>query len=243
MPCGALRTVLRSSFFHPQPAAVVRQLAGFLPAGAAAPGDAARQDVAERLGQWLHVADAISLSSAHAAIAAAGRQAVRAPGQPAATAATLQAELERVRAVLSQSITTRDTRHRPDPDDLDTEFTFCLQRCQDQQRRMEMGVDALRGHVRQTLAQGMPRLAQLAALDAVMEQMLGGREQRLLNNVPAFLKARFQQLRQQAASSDTPDDLRWLQTFYAELEQTLLAELDHRLQPVVGMIEAMTHEP
>lgn len=217
----------------------MRQLSGFLPAGAPAPGDAARQDVAERLGQWLNVADAISLSSAHAAIAAASRQAARAPGQRAATAATLQGELERVRAVLSQSITTRDTRHRPDPDDLDTEFAFCLQRYQDQQRRMEMSVDALRGHVRQTLAQGAPRLAQLAALDAALGDMLGGREQRLLNNLPNFLRARFMALRQTAAASDTPHGLRWLQGFNTELEQTLLAELDHRLQPVVGMIEAM----
>jgi uncharacterized lipoprotein YmbA len=234
---------LRSSFFHTQPAALVRQLAGFLPAGAAAPGDAARQDVAERLGQWLHVADAISLSSAHAAIAAAGRQAARANGRPDTSAAALQAELERVRAVLSQSITTRDTRHQPDPDDLDTEFTFCLQRYQDQQRRMEMSVDALRGHVRQTLAQGTPRLAQLAALDAALGEMLGGREQRLLVGLPNFLRARFMTLRQAAAASDTPHDLRWLLGFNTELEQTLLAELEHRLQPVVGMIEAMTHEP
>jgi len=222
---------------------LVRQLAGFLPAGASAPGDAARQDVAERLGQWLNVADAISLSSAHAAIAAAGRQASRTPGRPPASAAALQAELERVRATLAKSITTRDARHKPDPDALDTEFAFCLQRYQDQQRRMEMSVDALREHVRQTLAQGMPRLAQLAALDAALAEMLGGREQRLLNNLPNFLKARFMALRQAAAVSDTPHDLRWLQGFNTELEQTLLAELEHRLQPVVGLIEAMTHEP
>lgn len=218
---------------------LVRQLAGCLPMGAAAPGDVARQDVAERLGQWLNVADAISLSSAHATIAAAGRQAARVSGQPATNAATLQAELERVRAVLSQSITTRDAKHKPDPDDLDTEFALCLQRYQDQQRRLEMSVDALRGHVRQTLAQGTPRLAQLAALDAVLDEMLGGREQRLLNNVPAFLKARFTALRQAAAASDTPRDVHWLQGFNTELEQTLLAELDHRLQSVVGMIEAV----
>ncbi|MBW8315883.1 MAG: DUF3348 domain-containing protein, partial [Hydrogenophaga sp.] len=87
------------------------------------------------------------------------------------------------------------------------------------------------------------RLAQLAALDAALAQMLGGREQRLLNNVPHFLRARFTALRQTAAASDTPHDLRWLQGFYTELEQTLLAELDHRLQPVVGMIESISHEP
>jgi hypothetical protein len=230
---------LRSSFFHTQTTALVRQLSGFLPAGAAVSGDAARQDVAERLGQWLNVADAISLSSAHAAIAAAGRQAARTPGHQATSAETLQAELERVRAVLSQSITTRDARHQPDPDDLDTEFAFCLQRYQDQQRRLEMSVDALREYVRLTLAKGSPRLAQLAALDAVLAQMLGGREQRLLNNLPSFLKARFMALRQAAAASDAPHDVHWLLGFNTELEQTLLAELDHRLQPVVGMIEAV----
>ena len=152
----------------------MRQLAGFLPAGAVAPGDAARQDVAERLGQWLNVADAISLSSAHAAIAAAGRQAARTPGHLATSAETLQAELERVRAVLSQSITTRDTRHQPDPDDLDTEFALFHQRLGDQQRRMEMSIDALREHVRQQLAQSTPPMAQLAAIDAVMDGFFGG---------------------------------------------------------------------
>lgn len=223
---------------HLNRSGLVRQLAGFLPTGASAPGDTARQDVAERLSQWLNVADAISLSSAHSSIAAAGRQAARAAGQPP-SAAALQAELDRVRATLAKSITTRDTRHKPDPDDLDTEFALCLQRHQDQQRRMEMSVDALREHARQLLGQSTPRLAQLAALDAALGEMLGGREQRLLNNLPSFLKARFLALRQTAAGSDTLRDLRRLQGFNAELEQILLAELEHRLLPVVGMIEAL----
>ncbi|MBU4518864.1 MAG: DUF3348 domain-containing protein, partial [Gammaproteobacteria bacterium] len=112
-------------------------------------------------------------------------------------------------------------------------------RYQDQQRRLEMSVDALREHVRQTLAKGPPRLAQLAALDAVLGEMLGGREQRLLNNVPAFLKLRFTELRRQPLTAEN----NWLATFNTELEQTLLAELDHRLQPVAGMIESISHEP
>ena len=59
----------------------------------------------------------------------------------------------------------------------------------------------------------------------------------------ALLKTRFVALRQQAADpSDTAaDDLRWLQTFGNEFEQTLLAELDLRLQPVIGLIESV-HE-
>jgi hypothetical protein len=221
----------------------VRQLAGSLPAGAAASAGVQRQDLAERLAQWLNVADAITLSSAHASIAAAGARAARPPAHPPAhVAAALQAELERVRAVLAQSITTRDPRHRADPEAPDTEFALCLQRHQDQQRRMEMSVDALRAHVRQALAQSGPRLARLAALDAVMDQVLGGREQRLLNQLPQFLRARFNQLRQPAAAG-APAVPHWLHAFHAELEQTLLAELDHRLQPVAGLIDALTHEP
>jgi len=227
---------LRSNFNRP---ALVRQLAGFLPEGAPALADAHRQDLAERLGQWLNVADAITLSSAHPSIAALGARAAQQSVRASAAAEALPAELERVRATLTRSITTRDPKHRPDPNDLDTEFALFHQRHQDQQRRMEMSVTALREHVRQTLAKGAPRLAQLAALDAVMDQMLGGREQRLLAALPSHLKARFKSLRQAAAASDSPGDLCWLPRFEAELEQTLLAELEHRLQPVVGMIEAL----
>ena len=99
-----------------------------------------------------------------------------------------------------------------------------------------MAIDALRGHLRQTLAQATPRLAQLAALDAVLDQMLGGREQKLLAGVPAWLKARFEQLRQ-----SHPDD--WPPLFEHELQQTLLAELDLRLQPLLGLVEALDAAP
>lgn len=229
---------MRSTFHHAPPTALVRQLARWLPPGA----DAPRQDVAERLGQWLNVKEAIALHTAQATVAAAGVAAAR-RARPVAPAgdlhAALQAELQRVRGVLGQSITTRDPGHQPDPNDLDTEFAFFHQRLIDQQRRMELSVDALRGHVRQRLAQSTPQHAQLAVLDEQMEQLFGGREQRLLTGLPAFLKARYQALRRQAAASDPPQDLAWLRSFEAEFEQTLLAELDLRLQPVTGLIESL----
>ena len=235
---------MRTSFHHTLPSALARQLARGLPAGALP--DAPRQDVAERLGQWLNVAEAIELHAAQSAVTAAGAAARRRPPrvEPAALHATLRAELDRVRAVLTRSITTAPA-HKPDPNDLDTEFALFHQRLGDQQRRMEMSVDALREHVRQQLAQSTPVMAQLAAIDAVMDGFFGGREQRLLSQLPSFLKARFAALRREAALArdpDTPDDLRWLQTFAAEFEQTLLAELDLRLQPVTGLIEALAHE-
>jgi len=86
--------------------------------------------------------------------------------------------------------------------------------------------------VRKTLATASPRLARLAALDATLERLLGGREQRLLSGVSAFLKARFEQLRQ-----TQPDH--WPEPFEQELQQVLVAELDLRLQPVSGLIDAL----
>jgi hypothetical protein len=225
--------------------ALVRQLAGWLPEGVSAP----RQDVAERLGQWLNVNEVIGLRTTQAAVAAAGTAAARRAAPPVdrqALHTELQQELQRVRAVLTQSITRRDASRQPDPDDLDVEWALFHQRLGDQQRRMALSVEALRGHVRQALAQFTPELAQLAALDAAMEPLLAGREQRLLGSLPAFLKARLTVLRQQAAqtaSADEPDpaatDLRWLQSFSHEFEQALLAELELRLQPVIGLIESV----
>lgn len=216
----------------------MRQLARWLPAGA----DAPRQDVAERLGQWLNVKEAIALHTAPAVVAAAGAAAAR-HARPVAAAddlhTALQAELQRVRGVLGQSIRARDAAHQPDPNDLDTEFAFFHQRLIDQQRRMELSVDALRGHVRQRLGQSSPAHAQLAALDQQMEQLFGGREQRLLSGLPSFLRARYQALRREAAVAEPPQDLAWLRRFEDEFEQLLLAELDLRLQPVTGLIEAL----
>lgn len=221
----------------------MRQLARWLPPGA----DASRQDVAERLGQWLNVKETIGLHSAQAAVAAAGASgARRAPSAVSAAApdlqGSLQAELQRVRGVLAQSITMRDPGHQPDPNDLDTAFALFHQRLNDQQRRMEMSVEALRNFVRQKLVRSVPRHAQLAVLDQQMEQLFGGREQRLLSGLPAFFKARYQALRKEAAAAsrpDTPPDLAWLRSFELDFEQTLLAELDLRLQPVMGLIEAL----
>lgn len=217
---------MRSNFNR---SALVRQLAGWQPA----PADVPRQDLAERLGQWFNVADAIALSSLHQAMPAVAR--ARRPTVPA-SARAVQAELQRVRATLSQAITSPPLAPGDEgTDDTDAGFAPHHQRCLEQQRRMDMSIEALRGHVRKTLSQTSARLAQLAALDAVLEPMLGGREQRLLATVPGFLKARFAQLRQSHPGG-------WQPLFELDLQQTLLAELDLRLQPVTGMVEALSQE-
>jgi hypothetical protein len=229
-------------------------------------GAPAGQDFAERLGAWLSVADAITLRTALQSIPATSQAKAASPGAPT-TPETLAEALQRVRATLTKSITTVEsalpTRGRADHSSYvaaaaapaialepATEFAMLHQRYGEQQRRMEMSVDALRAHARQTLSRASPELARLAALDGVMDQMLGGREQHVLSTVPTFLKKRFEHLRRQAAADaetlfgNEPDPSQqpaWLVQLAAEFEQALLAELDLRLQPIAGMAEAMQH--
>jgi len=114
-------------------------------------------------------------------------------------------------------------------------------------------IDALRAHVRQAIAKVSPQLGQLAAFDAVMDQRLGGREQKLLSTAPVLLERRFEHLRKThqlgldaAQQQDAPALRRqpggWLDVFGKEMQEVLLAELEVRLQPVVGLIEAFSNE-
>jgi hypothetical protein len=86
-----------------------------------------------------------------------------------------------------------------------------------------------------------------------MDQLLGGREQKLLSTVPVLLKRRFEHLRKTHqfgldAVQDQIDPALWRQpggwrdVFGKELEEVLLAELEFRFQPVVGLIEAFNNE-
>ncbi len=264
---GAPGAFLRGSFNRSvHRSALVRQLSEGSGVGEVAP---AGQDFAERLGAWLSVADAIALRTALLGIPATKL------GQAGTISSngvlpSLADELQRVRATLTKSITTvelpQPTQGRADhsshataaapvmPLDPAAEFAMLHQRYVEQQRRMEMSVDALRSHARERLSVASPELAQLAVLDGVVDQMLGGREQHLLSTVPAFLKKRFDALRRQAVAEEAAkaetlldgetgasSPPAWLSQLTAEFEQALLAELDLRLQPVAGMAEALAH--
>ena len=78
----------------------------------------------------------------------------------------------------------------------------------------------------------------------MLERMLGARAQQLLSSVPLLLKDRFEQLRRQQAGDtpDAPPPGAWLDTFAGEFQEALRAELELRLQPVAGMIEALGNE-
>jgi len=119
---------------------------------------------------------------------------------------------------------------------------------------MESSLETLRTQVRATVAHASAALHQLALLDAAYAQALREREARLLASLPAKMEIRFMQLASAAqaqpeadtfadTAASTPPAARlpkpdWLLQFESELQQALLAELDLRLQPVLGLADA-----
>ncbi len=125
------------------------------------------------------------------------------------------------------------------------------------QREMEAAIGPLRARLRVALARMGPALQQLAALDAELDKILNEREAKLLTKVASLLQRRFMHLlrtHQQAQQGDAPGDAQraapidppalwvkdggWLNRFCHELQTVLLAELDLRLQPTLGLLEA-----
>ncbi len=196
----------------------------------------ARQDVAERLGGWLSAFDSVKLDSALQAIASYGAQARQ--GGLAVDTHALEELCRHVKNALTDLITTQaaqaaDPAKPPD-------YGQHLQRYAELQKRMASQVTACRAQVRQALSKGSPTLRQLAALDGVMVQMLGEREQKLLSAVPLYLERRFEHWRQTQQHAQATSG--WLHGFQQDMRQMLLAELQLRLQPILGLIEAVHHD-
>ena len=258
------RTLTRTSTHIPtrthfHSSRLIRILSDLALADVADPGTA----FAEKLGQWVNYSDAISLSAVLTA------SAVRPPTMPTGvqTSAVLAAAdaFARVRTALVESITKNGW---PNPIDKGK----ALPAAQPEtslgeaasyepyrrsylalQRDMDAAIRPLRAQVRDVLSKASPALKQLAALDAALDEILGERESKLLATVPVLLNKRFTQLlkaHQQALPVATQADnpalwLRpggWLARFSNEFQTVLLAELDVRLQPTVGLMEALHNE-
>ena len=133
------------------------------------------------------------------------------------------------------------------------EFLAYRRACLAHQRAMAAVIAPLRGRVRQALTALSPALGRLAALDAVFDEALRDRERQLLSTVPLLLEQHFERLRRahsttrfqaqgSPAAADSRSPARWLAEYGRDMQQVLLAELDIRLQPIEGMVEAIGHE-
>jgi len=192
---------------------------------------ASRQTFAERLSRWLGWTDAIGLS------AALNGAPAQAPAAPVSLGAD-EGEFTRVRNALVKAIATTGG----EPIDAADGFVPLRRHYHAQQQAMEMSIGALRERLRARLAGRSPGMSRLAAVDAVMEQVLGARERALLSSVPVLLEKHFERLRQADADADVAADAadgRWMEVFRRDMHSVLLAELEIRLQPAAGLLEAL----
>ena len=170
-------------------------------------GGSARQDVAEQLSQWLSTVDAVKLSRALHALESSQTPAVTTLGRGTVDVRAMQASLQSTRAELTDLVTAKaapakPVRERADNTPVDgpdpeagADFAVHAARYLALQKQMDARLAALRALIRQSLSMGPEGLRRLALLDAVMDQMLGAREQRLWASLPGHLERRMAHLR------------------------------------------------
>ena len=218
-------------------------------------------DVGQRLGDWLHFRHAIALQTFISEV----DQPVAVPTRPTARVdgTVLRQRFAEVRTALEQSITEgsapapgmarieQPLAELDHPIDPKTAFDPFRRFALGHQRQMEQVVKGLRGQLRGMLDKGTASQRQLATLDAIFENVLLDREGRLLGQITLAFEKRFakalqqhmQQLLQAAeADEPAPRTTPWLAPLLEDLRSALLAELDLRLQPVLGLIEALTQD-
>jgi hypothetical protein len=213
---------------------------------------------ADRLSQWVGFADAIALCAVHSERAAPSGQSSLARPCIAEEFARMRLAMEDAIRLSCQPGTGKARLELPVPmtgASVKEASAYGPYRRfhAAQQRDMELSVRALRARFRERIALDAPGLGQLVNLDEAMEAILGEREARLLATATSLLEKRFGQLlkaAQQAAAAAGQEDApalwmkpgAWLLGFCKELETVLLAELDLRLQPTLGLVEAWNNE-
>ena len=214
---------------------------------------------AESLSHWVAWTDAISLSTALGAGATAGTEHVQA-GLPARVDAVV-AQLRRLRKDLTESVAndsilsganwgksrSASTGEVNAGNEADFDFAAYRRSFSAQQRTMEERIGELRAAARAVASDHSPALRQLAALDAAMDSALGVHQRRVTANLPVLLEKRFKGGRPALQATptrqaDAPASVTGQKPpagYGHTLQAVLLAEMEVRLLPVEGMIDAL----
>ena len=232
---------------HAKSSGLVRFLAELLDADAQLP----HQRFIERLGQAFDLADSIKISAVHEKRSGATVTPLTADVD------AVKAEFQSVRtAIISsavQSFAPGAAASRTRFPQVRTDMTMDEAMAAEpylvfyvaQQRNVDFRIRDLHASTRNALSDLSPKLAQLAALDAVLSVPLSTTFRRSFGAVPRLLRQRFETLlenyrRGEPKTSDARE--RWLQTlgqFRVEMQALLLAEIEARLLPTLGLIEAL----
>lgn len=116
-----------------------------------------------------------------------------------------------------------------------------------QQIEMNTKIQHLHEKIREIAHSTSKTLSELATLDAALAEVLTVSTRKFYSVIPKLLAKRFEQICNTTASTQTPTG-GWLQPgggfdqFCQEIRVVLLAELDVRLQPLLGLVEAINTE-
>ena len=121
------------------------------------------------------------------------------------------------------------------------------------QRTIDIKVRRLRAEIRHMISGMSPELADLGRLDQALEDSIAGAPQESLAKIPSFLEKRFGQLLDshwhEIPDDPGPEDLEpwmapggWISAFCSDMRELLFAELEVRLQPVMGMVESLPRQ-
>jgi hypothetical protein len=206
---------------------------------------------AMRLGQLIDLSDSISISQVHGRRSAAGFE----PSEN--TSEAVEAEFLQVHSSVVGSIIKsfekgagpgRIRFPRPGanaPADSVDGYQPYGKFYAAQQREMDFKIQQLRRHVRAHVARTSPELAQLAALDEVLGDTLAVHSRKFFARIPGLLGRRFDQLLtsyhqpQDKAQDDAGTWLELVEIFGRDMRELLLAEVEARLLPTQGLIEAL----
>ena len=225
-----------------------------------APTADSTQTFAEKLSHWVAWTDAISLSGALGAVPAVDADDVQTG--PSARVDSVVGQLKRLRKELTESVAndailSGANRGKPRSaavthgaaainDAAEFDFAAYRRSFSAHQRTMEERIAALRAAARAVASDHSPALGQLAALDAAMDTALGVHLRRVTANVPVLLEKRFKGSHRPLQSTAMPKGVASASAsgkppagYGQTLQALLLAEMEVRLQPVEGMIDAL----
>ncbi len=188
----------------------------------------------QRLGAWLGWAQAIELSQVLATPVGKASQ----PSVRVEASSWAKAELARVHAELTESFKAFPDVPFQDAQAAEKDALFknllapYLQHFSLQERVIESRLSTLRGQLRARLSRASDALGRLALLDETMERALAAPQSRALTAMSALLEMR-------AHKHFSADPLHWRAHLNTDVERLLQAALDQKLQPVLGLIEAL----
>jgi len=212
----------------------------------------------EKLGGLLSFADALNLS------ATLKRCETENVDIETHTAGDPQFEYNRVRKALHNHITksfvpASDSRVKMPVPDLSVEFslTTCfesyLRFYAFHQREMDSAIRSLRTKLRGLMSERTQNLSMLVQLDSCLDDIFLSHSRKLFASIPKLLEKRFELLfkaqLQREQDLQLPNDRQqwlkpgsWLYRFGQDLQALLYAELDLRLQPSRGLVDAFNKE-